>query len=188
MDEQNTNEVSLQQEIAEIAVTPEKKENTETESAARKETEEVASEGEEATAEAQETSAVVEIPAQPDPQTNSYPHSHSITFVIAVVLGVILVLFLRRKPKPVVVTFEEVCQYAQKLKQLHPEATSTMVSVVVNDKTKVKTLIQVALNSEGEPIHQSNDEIVGRQFPIADVDSRLKKLLGDDIKCIIPID
>ncbi len=32
MDEQNTNEVSLQQETAKIAVTPEKKENTETKS------------------------------------------------------------------------------------------------------------------------------------------------------------
>ncbi len=177
MDEQNTNEVSLQQETGEIAVTPEKKENTETEAAAKEET----------TSTAQETTAIVEVPAQPDTQTNKQPHTFPVT-IIAIVLGVILaILFMRKKSKPVV-TFDDVCQFAQKLKQLHPEATSTMVSVVVNDKTKVKTLIQVALNSEGEPIHQSNDEIVGRQFPIADVDSRLKKLLGDDIKCIIPID
>ncbi len=140
---------------------------------------------------AQTETATVLAPAPSETKTDNQTTSSSISFVAAVICGFILAfIFLRWKKRRnlQVVTFEEVCQYARDLKKQHPEATATMVSVVVNEKTHVTTLIQVALNEEGTTIEQGKDDVVGRQFEILDVDSKLKELMGDDIKCIIPIE
>lgn len=135
--------------------------------------------------------AVVQTPTPSETNADNQSTSSTISFIAAVICGAILaIIFLRWKKRRQlrVVTFEEVCQYGRNIKKQYPEAVSTMVSVVVNEKTNVTTLIQVALNKEGMTIEQGKEDVVGRQFEILDVDSKLKELMGDDIKCVIPIE
>ena len=146
---------------------------------------------EQMTAQAENKTATVLVPAPSETKTDNQITPSSISFVAAVICGLILAFIILRWKKRrnlQVVTFEEVCQYARDLKKQYPEASATMVSVVVNEKTHVTTLIQVALNEEGTVIEQGKDNVVGRQFEILDVDSKLKELMDDDIKCIIPIE
>lgn len=135
--------------------------------------------------------ATVQVPEPSQPEANKQNNSESISLIAAIICGAIVAfIYLRWKKlhNLRVVTFEEVCQFARELKKQHPKAEFTMVSVVVNEKTNTTTLIQVALDKDRLTIEQGQGNVVGRQLRILDVDSKLKELMGDDIKCIIPIE
>ena len=135
--------------------------------------------------------ATVQVPEPSQPEGNKQNNSESISLIAAIICGAIVAfIYLRWKKLHDlrVVTFEEVCQFARELKKKYPQAEYTLVSVVVNEKTKVTTLIQVALDKNQSTIEEGKGNVVGRQFRIRDVDSKLKELMGDDIKCIIPIE
>ena len=176
MDEQNT--ITQQEGVSSALETQQQDQNSQTVAGQK-------------TAQAENETAVVQVTTQSETKTDTQTLPSTISFIVAVICGVILafiILHWKKRLKLRIVTFEEVCQYARELKKQHPEATETMVSVVVNEKTHVTTLIQVLLKAERIPINEGDGKVAGRKFEILDVDSKLKELMGDDIKCFIPIE